>query len=177
MSKNLKRVGMFTISPCFSPKELLKGVDDYCGAVFDFLRPRVGDEYQIFADLIKPQRFECFTDAYNRMLVHPDCRLLNLEELLFVNLRACSPLLKYSGHPIIARDFVLDFVPKETGHNTEVYEYTWLIRRVCCYHGFIVNKEARFLVTLRTDVDRGDFSESFLEKHNRFLEALQKPKA
>lgn len=176
MSENVKRVGMFTISPCFSPVELLKGVDVCCDDVLCSLRPRPGDEYQIFVDLVKAKRYEPFTSAHNRMLVHPDYRLLNLDELLFVNLRTCSPLLKYCGEPIIGRDFVLDFEPEETGHNTEVYRHKWLLRSVFGYHGFILGSKAKFAVTPRTDVDRGVFSEGFLERHNGALEGLQQLK-
>lgn len=165
-------MGLFSISPWFRSDELLKAVDAHCDDALKMLKPRVGDEYELPVDLVKPKRFEHFTEAHERMLGHDFYRLLSLSELLFVNLRKCNPLLKFEGSPIIACDFALDFEPEATG-NTEEDRHLWILRPICAYHGSVLGSDARFAVTPKTDVDRGEFSQRFLEKHMKKLRKLQ----
>jgi len=163
MNKLPKILGRFTISPSFSPKQLLQSVAGYCDEAPRVLKSMKGDDYEVEASLIHSDTYQDFSVAYRKKLLDREYRLLTLRELLVFDLRLTNPKLRFQGFPIICLDFVLDFEVEESGYGTEVVRHKWIVRPAAAYHGSILEGCAGFAVTPKTLVDKGDWYYSITE--------------
>lgn len=163
MKNSPKTARRITISPGLIPESLIRRLDLADNdRMMQVLRPMGGDEYVIDPLIRVVTNYEDFGHAYADFATSDTFRLLTLREAIFVYLRKRKPTLRKVCSFVVCEGFALD-LSSDGGSDGGQTVSEGIIWNICDCEQFDLG-EIGFLVTKKTQVNTGAFTEDYLHR-------------